>query len=294
MTTIPFSLQPSALSLRGRRLRRGFSFTEVLFAVMILGIGFILIAGIFPVAISQTALSQDDTIGASTARGAVAAYSSLPYLSSLIPNDGLVTRFTDDAVNVPVGATTVSVKPWSLVKGNQVLAEDQRYGWIAMVRREAADMRGQPPNTALLIVVPVQLRGESAFTVVDSTQNATGPSSHATLMPVPVQVTMTDGGNNPDQCVVSGAYAGAAAPGAVVVLRSGRIYRLGNLVEGSMTTYTMLPGNDLASSAEAVTSADAYIVGRRCVHDPANPNDTPTFEGTSIAIGTYVTYIQLR
>ena len=48
--------------------RSGFSFTEVLFAVMILGIGFIMIAGIFPVAISQTASSQEETAGAALLR----------------------------------------------------------------------------------------------------------------------------------------------------------------------------------------------------------------------------------
>ncbi len=34
--------------------RRGFAFTEVLFAVMVLGLGFIMIAAMFPVTISQT------------------------------------------------------------------------------------------------------------------------------------------------------------------------------------------------------------------------------------------------
>lgn len=290
MTRASVSLPPSPFSLRGRSLRRGgFSFTEVLFAVMILGIGFILIAGIFPVAISQTALSQDDTIGAATARGAVAAYSSLPYLGTMIPNDGLVHRFTDDTFNVPIDSTTsVAVKPWSLVKGNQVLKDDQRYGWVAMVRRETQDMRGQPPGNALLIVVPIQLRGEAAFTPADATQFGANNTAAATLMPVPIQVVLTNSDTDPDQCVVSGTYAEAAAPGAVVVLRNGRIYRLGELVDGSTSTYTMLPGNDLASNAESTTSAvDAYVVGRRHVGGGR-------FEGPSMAIGTYVTYIQLR
>src|SRR5438477_264784 len=51
--------------------RKGFSFTEILFAVMILGIGFIMIAAMFPVAIKQTENSQQETIGAAVARAAV-------------------------------------------------------------------------------------------------------------------------------------------------------------------------------------------------------------------------------
>ena len=47
---------------RGRG-SRGFSFTEVLFAVMILGIGFIMVAAIFPVAIQQAT-----TVNRSSAR----------------------------------------------------------------------------------------------------------------------------------------------------------------------------------------------------------------------------------
>lgn len=49
-------------------LRRGFSFTEILFAVMILGIGFIMVAAMFPVAIHQTEASNSETIGAATGR----------------------------------------------------------------------------------------------------------------------------------------------------------------------------------------------------------------------------------
>lgn len=48
--------------------RRGFSFTEILFAVMILGIGFIMVAAMFPVAIHQTEANNQETITAAVAR----------------------------------------------------------------------------------------------------------------------------------------------------------------------------------------------------------------------------------
>src|SRR5882672_5687873 len=47
--------------------RPAFSFTEILFAIMILGIGFIMVAAMFPVALSQTESSSQETIGAASA-----------------------------------------------------------------------------------------------------------------------------------------------------------------------------------------------------------------------------------
>ena len=45
----------------------GYSFTEVMFAVVVLGIGFIMIAAMFPVAISQSKLTQEETNAAAIA-----------------------------------------------------------------------------------------------------------------------------------------------------------------------------------------------------------------------------------
>jgi type II secretory pathway pseudopilin PulG len=63
--------------------RRGFSFAEVMFAVVILGIGFIMVAAIFPVAIQQTQASSEESSAAATAREAADAIASLP---GTVPN----------------------------------------------------------------------------------------------------------------------------------------------------------------------------------------------------------------
>jgi type II secretory pathway pseudopilin PulG len=70
MTAHPTTFNPTA----PRRLTRaaGFTFTEVLFAVMILGIGFIMIAGIFPVSLTQVKLTNEESTAAAVARGATA------------------------------------------------------------------------------------------------------------------------------------------------------------------------------------------------------------------------------
>jgi prepilin-type N-terminal cleavage/methylation domain-containing protein len=311
-----------------RTRRRGFSFVEVLFAVMILGIGFIMIAGVFPVAIAQTAATQEETIGAATARGAAATCATATSLRALIPNDGMVHRLTDDAIG--------GYQPWSLIKGNQILPDNTRFGWVAMIKRDREDNFHQPPGYAQVIVVPVQVRGRSGFNpaVNDLKQFGTDllpgatdkkATAYGTLMPFHIRVTLTEGSNNPgmnfaDRCVIdpNEGFPNAAATGAVVVLAggnnpiqtdaagrdiAGRIYRLGNPVPNLTNTWELMPGNDMAidygadgktgggDDKEETTSGpvDAWIVGQGLNY--AVPG---SFEGGNMAIGAYTSYIPLK
>src|SRR5579884_2410368 len=56
--------------------RRGFSFVEVLFAVLILGVGLILVAAVFPVGIAQTQENEQETQSAAQVGAAVATLSN--------------------------------------------------------------------------------------------------------------------------------------------------------------------------------------------------------------------------
>src|SRR3954463_10483758 len=76
-----------------RRRRGGFSFTEVLFAVMVLGIGFIMVAAMFPVTISQTQATMRESVGANIARAAI------DYLQS----PGVATNENFPVTQVPPG-----------------------------------------------------------------------------------------------------------------------------------------------------------------------------------------------
>src|SRR4051812_34104750 len=60
-----------------RGARRGFSFTEVMFAVILLGLGFIMVAAIFPVAIRQSQANMEDTAGVSVAKAGGAVMESM-------------------------------------------------------------------------------------------------------------------------------------------------------------------------------------------------------------------------
>src|SRR4051794_11096339 len=76
--------------------RGGFSFAEVMFAVIVLGIGFIMIAAIFPVAIGQTQSSLSDTAGVTVGQTGVIV------LSQLLQEGGVAAQ--PPAVPVPIPA----------------------------------------------------------------------------------------------------------------------------------------------------------------------------------------------
>jgi prepilin-type N-terminal cleavage/methylation domain-containing protein len=66
--------------------QRGFSFTEILFAVVVLGIGFIMVAAIFPVAIQQSKLSGEQTSSTLIAHEALNYLQQVGANSDAIPN----------------------------------------------------------------------------------------------------------------------------------------------------------------------------------------------------------------
>src|SRR5438094_10393216 len=71
MTSIMYNLRiPVCHGRVGRAFRRGFTFTEVMFAVILLGIGFIMLAGMFPVAIQQTQTNVEESTASTIAQAA--------------------------------------------------------------------------------------------------------------------------------------------------------------------------------------------------------------------------------
>lgn len=79
---------------------RAFTFVEVLFAIVILGIGMIMIAGILPVAIKQQADTRDDLTAKAVCESGYA------YLSAIVqskPDAFVPTNFSDADNNTPQG-----------------------------------------------------------------------------------------------------------------------------------------------------------------------------------------------
>jgi type II secretory pathway pseudopilin PulG len=130
---------------------RGFTFLEVLFAVIIVGIGFIMIAAIFPVAIAQTQANVSEATGVAVGRDAMRYLQG--QLAVAIPPGSGVTPLpvTNEAVGallypaiVPLTTTpsfpnalTYSLPP--TVAGldlNAPLTADRRFAWTALYRRD--------------------------------------------------------------------------------------------------------------------------------------------------------------
>lgn len=155
---------------QSRKFEPGFSFTEVLFAVMILGIGFIMVAAIFPVAIQQARTSSEETTGAAVTRGA-ANYLEKIASNSTMPATGNVVVGPDfdgfpPSPTMPDFRDTFTVA--TALRGSIVSDGDSRYGWVPFYRRA-----GDPANPstwspfAQVIMVPVLARNESTFNRVD-------------------------------------------------------------------------------------------------------------------------------
>lgn len=204
---------------RHRRRHRGFSFAEVMFAVMLLGLGFIMVAAIFPVAIRQQQSSMEDSTGVAVAKqGAVimeqmgAAFSGYHTVAAVPPSttstyqytllqDKNVTpapanpvlhRFQDAtqdpgssyAVVTPISSGTPT--PYDQMKGNLIQQSDSRYAWlpVAYQCQEGADY-------AQVYLVAVQVRNHEQFDardrdVIDS------------FRPVRVFFKLTEGNTLPD------------------------------------------------------------------------------------------------
>src|SRR5213593_3857396 len=77
--------------------RKGFSFAEVMFAVIVLGIGFIMIAAIFPVAIQQSKATNDETTAAAIAKAQVITLQD-------VLSDGSLTVASDLPALTPIPA----------------------------------------------------------------------------------------------------------------------------------------------------------------------------------------------
>jgi prepilin-type N-terminal cleavage/methylation domain-containing protein len=198
---------------------RGFSFVEVLFAVAILGIGFIMIAAIFPAAIMQTQAAHEESIGTAVTRTGVNQLKAsrsmtqlkLAFTSELsppppaIPPRAQMFSFYDPRIKpgtAPNDANKVAPQVlWNSVRGDLISPADKRFAYIPLYARGTGD------NLALVTVVAVRVRNADEFKDTDTIRSATNVC--ANLEPRPVKVTMVDGGPGvADRVTIQNADAG--------------------------------------------------------------------------------------
>jgi hypothetical protein len=279
---------------------RGFSFTEVLFAVMVLGIGFIMIAAMFPVTIRQTQNSMQDTHGANTAKGALA------YLQSIASNVNFPVTVTGTGApkmlslyDAPLAAAATGLPPGYLeARGNFIDPNNPRIAWVPIYRR-GLNVDGTPEPYAQVIIIVMQSRIRPEYTSIPQSLGAnkywsdlTPEQSFAfprpTIEAKPISVTVkynpaTLGGEITFPGLTGPSQLTApTAPGAYVVIAddqsagalqghsNGRIYQLGNAIDETNQIWALTPGSDMVVHTPAAASDDnditvasnAYIIGR--------------------------------
>ena len=196
---------PSAGARRG-----GFTFLEVLFAIMILGIGFILVAAMFPAAIKQTQSTVEDSAGSavwiSTHRKFIqlAKNPILPLppanpkkildkfmLASGAVQGGSIVYSFHDARLLP----GVRANLWAVACGNLIVDSDRRYACVPFFRRE----KNYPPDPnsptgaseVQMFFVPVHVRNKPEYDRGDINSTSTAMSN---LDPTLFNINVNAGG----------------------------------------------------------------------------------------------------
>jgi prepilin-type N-terminal cleavage/methylation domain-containing protein len=119
----------------------GFTFIEVLFAVIILGIGFIMIAGVFPVAIQQTAVVTSETQGSLITRDAIRRIQDIADapISTGTQNYPPSTSTTSYSLFQPTNGTVQAFSPniMQALGSDCFYSSDRRFGWAGFYRRDS-------------------------------------------------------------------------------------------------------------------------------------------------------------
>jgi hypothetical protein len=219
-----------------------------MFAVVILGIGFILVAAIFPVAIQQSQATNEESSAAAIARIAASAIaaqaSTIPNPNVPTPTSGLpiadpsqtvqtiplfpptVKNYVPGNFNIaPTSSSSgqVSVPPravfvpltgarYEAIKGNTILPSDPRYAWTAFYSRE----NGSSQMT--LIVIAMASRQHPVYNPLVDTVSTVTASTAVTqryfVTAPPANIPNTQGTSIcPDVITLSG---GSAAEGWTV------------------------------------------------------------------------------
>lgn len=115
----------------------GFTFIEILFAVIILGIGFIMIAGVFPAAIQQTAAVSDETQGDAIVRDAIKKIQAVADAEVTGPNS---TNTLFLPTLDPNGSPAVMAFSYNLTQAigtDAFFTADHRFAWVGFYRRSS-------------------------------------------------------------------------------------------------------------------------------------------------------------
>jgi type II secretory pathway pseudopilin PulG len=149
--------------------RNGFSFLEVLFAIIILGVGFIMLAGLFPAAISQTQSNVAEATGAALGRDALRDLQSAVNNYLAPPTTGTAMSMlpptnnpNSTGVYLPLPVTTFPVMP---LPNELITIGGVNYAQSSILT----------PYTALPTANPYNLANPAILTATGNTVQASDP-----------------------------------------------------------------------------------------------------------------------
>jgi len=296
--------------------RPGFAFTEVLFAVMVLGIGFIMIAAMFPVTIKQTQATLEESVAAAMAREAL-AYLQTQATDNNFPSTCQFPDAPAQVYSMPQAPTPKGVQPfagWYATRGNYINTKNPRLAWVPLYMRSETTQSGLAPY-AQVIMIAVQARNMENYEPEDVIPQ-TGFQS--VLEPRAIKVSLSYDYTNfhgritirdlpnlaaRDAYVVIANDQSSGAPRNVVGQSNGRIYRLGNPIDEAGGVWALAPDGDMirknfnspgsisAGDDNDLNNADAYIIGRGYT-DPTKPGQG--YSGPAQDIGVYTGFIRIN
>ena len=264
------SEEPSASTRNSQLATRncfpGFTFIEVLFAVILLGIGFIMIAGVFPVAIQQTAAVSDETQGTAIARDAIKKIQMVA--------DNEVTGATP-----PPGSTNSLFQPTSgavmgfsyaltqALGADAFFTADHRFGWVGFYRRDSVTN-----PFAQIFIIALENPNFANYTTPYYWNFASGTPT----------LTQISGASLTQQLVPPWASVPPPIPpNTYNALPPGTFNSISPQASSSAPIYTALQAPVAAtnyySSSGAATEAILY-------YDPNSGNSTVTFFGSSSSV----------
>lgn len=244
--------------------RKGFTFIEVLFAVILLGIGFIMIAGIFPVAIQETQATANETQGMLLCRSAL----------QQIQGSSLGVIYASGGTGLALGATG-SASMQSMTNSENVstsvfFTENRIYCWQAFYYRPTS-----APTAQLFIIAlrnPYFINGYSsggqlysnpplANSGIVKAINYNSPATGYSTIDFGATSSTTIASWIP--ALATGTYIfvlgdTGASPHTSL---TGSIFRLGaNLSTSTEVEYELQPGWDLQNLNQATTTSNSVTI----------------------------------
>ncbi len=261
------------------RHRAGISFVEILFAVMILGIGFLLIAGSLPVAIKQQELTVNASVTTAISKNAMRILDTYapkeisPGVHFFAPTGGTVSRLTDEQ--------------WSVIAGNMIYSANPRYAWTILYSRDASQ------QIATAYIFTLRSTTSAEFTpqqLVRRTFGITTFPSDIEAKPIEIDLVPATGAIPVDHIVIRDRGIPdarfAVTDGARIITTDGRIFEVA--FDGEYDVWTPSLAQDQIAALDS--NIPAFIVGRS-YRDFLNSNQE--YDGHAQSIGLTVTDIMI-